>query len=110
MTPAVTAGRPGMPDTTSGEATWRLCLYVAGRTPKALLAFENLKKICEAYLRGKYVIDVIDLVADPQLAARDQIIAVPTLIRRRPAPIQRIIGDLSDTEKVLAYLGLRSVT
>ena len=107
MTPALMAGRPGTPETPAAEGTWRFCLYVAGQTPKALTAFENLKTICEEYLAGRYAIEVIDLAADPGRAVRDRIVAVPTLVRRRPTPMQRIIGDLSDTGKVLAGLGLR---
>lgn len=110
MTPAVMAGRPGAPETPPGEGTWRLCLYVAGRTPKALTAFENLKRIGEEHLEGRYTIEVIDLAADPGRAIRDRIVAVPTVVRRHPAPVLRVIGDLSSTEKVLAHLGLRSVT
>ena len=106
----MTAGRPGTPDAPAAEGIWRFCLYVAGQTPKALTAFENLRKICEEYLAGRCAIEVIDLVANPQLAAREQVIAVPTLVRRCPAPQKRIIGDLSNTEKVLSYLGLWSVT
>lgn len=109
MTPALMAGRPHTPETPAGDGAWHFCLYVAGQTPKALTAFENLKRICEERLPGRYTIEVIDLAANPQLAARDQIIAVPTLVRRRPAPVRRVIGDLSSTGKVLTHLGLRSV-
>ena len=109
MTPAVLAGRPGTGEGSPSDGAWQLCLYVAGRTPKALMAVENLTEICEEYLEGRYTIEVIDLAANPQLAARDGIIAVPTLVRRRPTPTKRIIGDLSSTGKVLAGLGLRSV-
>lgn len=86
---------------------WDLRLYVAGQTPKSLAAFENLKKICEEYLAGKYHIEVIDLLEQPQLARGDQIIAVPTLVRKLPVPIRKIIGDLSNTERVLVGLDLR---
>ena len=81
-----------------------LCLYVAGQTPKSLTAFANLKKICEENLAGKYQIEVIDLAANPHLARRDQIVAIPTLVRQLPAPIKKIIGDLSNTERVLVGL------
>jgi len=80
---------------------WELRLYVAGQTPKSLVAFANLKKICEAHLRGKYRIEVIDLLAHPELARADQIVAIPTLIRKLPPPVKRIIGDLSNKESTL---------
>ena len=86
---------------------WILRLYVAGRTPKALTAFANLTKICEEQLQGKYVIDVIDLLENPQLGAADQIFALPTLVRKLPVPVRKIIGDLSNTERVLVGLDLR---
>jgi len=84
-----------------------LRLYIAGQTPKSIKAFANLKKICEEHLSGKYRIEVIDLVQNPQLAAGDQILAVPTLVRRLPEPVRRIIGDLSNTERVLVGLDVR---
>ena len=84
-----------------------LRLYVAGQTPKSVLAFANLKQICEAHLQGRYAIEVIDLVETPQLARGDQIFAVPTLVRRLPEPIKKIIGDLSNTDRVLVGLDLR---
>ena len=83
-----------------------LKLYVAGQTPKSLLAFKNLKQICEEYLQGRYVIEVIDLLEKPELAEGDQIIAIPTLIRNLPEPVRKIIGDLSNTEKVLVGLDI----
>jgi circadian clock protein KaiB len=86
---------------------FRLRLYVAGQTPKSLLAFKNLKRICEEHLQGRYEIEVIDLVENPQLAHGDQILAVPTLVRRLPEPIKKIIGDLSNTERVLVGLDLQ---
>ena len=89
------------------EKTWELRLYVAGQTPKSLAAFANLKKICEEHLAGQYHIEVIDLLKKPQLASGDQILAIPTLVRKLPAPIRKIIGDLSDTERVLVGLNLR---
>jgi len=85
---------------------WRLRLYVAGQTPKSLEAFANLKKVCEDYLTGRFEIEVIDLVENPQLARKDQIVAIPTLIRRLPEPIKKIIGTLADTEKVLVGLNI----
>src|SRR5512143_3524927 len=86
---------------------WELRLYVAGQTPKSLLAFANLKKICEEHLAGQYRIEVIDLVEDPQLAKGDQIFAIPTLVRKLPQPLKKIIGDLSNTERVLVGLDIR---
>ena len=88
-------------------SAYSLRLYVAGRTPKSLLAFKNLKEICEQHLLGRYDIEVIDLLENPQLARGDQILAVPTLVRRLPEPIKKIIGDLSNTERVLVGLDLR---
>ncbi len=86
---------------------WDLRLYVAGQTAKSLAAFENLKKICEEHLAGQYRIEVVDLLEHPQLARGDQIIAMPTLVRKLPPPIRKIIGDLSNTERVLVGLDLR---
>ena len=86
---------------------WELRLYVAGQTPKSLAAFANLKKICEEHLAGEYHIEVIDLLKDPQLASGDQILAIPTLVRKLPQPIRNIIGDLSNTERVLVGLDIR---
>ena len=91
----------------SREDTYRLRLYVAGQTPKSILALTNLKQICEEYLRGRCEIEIVDLLANPQLARSDQILAVPTLVRRLPEPTKKIIGDLSNTERVLAGLDLR---
>jgi circadian clock protein KaiB len=88
---------------------WILRLYVAGQTQNSLLAFENLKKICEQHLDGRYRIEVIDLLKNPQLARDHQIIAVPTLIRKLPVPMKKIIGNLSNTERVLVGLDLRQV-
>jgi circadian clock protein KaiB len=86
---------------------YTLRLYVAGQTPKSLAAFANLQRICEEHLAGRYTIEVIDLLEHPQLARGDQIFAIPTLVRRLPEPLRKIIGDLSDTEKVLVGLDLR---
>lgn len=88
---------------------WKLRLYIAGETPKAKAAFKNLKLICEEQLKGKYEIEVIDLVKNPQLCRDDQILAVPTLVRKLPEPIRKIIGDLSNTERVLVGLDLKSM-
>jgi circadian clock protein KaiB len=89
------------------EGFYNLRLYVAGQTPKSLTAIANLKRICEDHLAGQYTIEVIDLLVSPQLAAGDQILAVPTLVRRLPPPIKRIIGNLSDMERVLVGLDIR---
>jgi circadian clock protein KaiB len=86
---------------------WQLRLYVAGQTPKSIKAFANLKKICEEHLSGQYHIEVIDLLENPQLAKGDKIVAIPTLVRKIPPPLKQIIGDLSNTEKVLVGLDLR---
>jgi circadian clock protein KaiB len=89
------------------DAYYNLRLYVAGQTPKSLQAFANLKKICEEHLAGRYRIEVIDLLINPQLAKGDQIVAIPTLVRKLPEPLRKIIGDLSNTERVLVGLDLR---
>lgn len=89
---------------------WELRLYVAGQTPKSLAALANLKKLCEAHLKGRYRIDVIDLLAHPELARADQIVALPTLIRKLPPPVKRIIGDLSDKERTLIGMELVQAT
>src|SRR4030042_1232831 len=86
---------------------WDLRLYVAGQTPRAIGALENLKKICEEQLAGRYSIEVIDLLRNPKLARGDQILAVPTLVRKLPPPVRKIIGDLANTERVLVGLDLR---
>ena len=88
---------------------WQLRLYVAGQTPKCLVAFANLKRICEEYLTGQYDIEVIDLLQSPALAQGDQIFAIPTLVRKLPEPVRKIIGDLSNTERVLVGLDIRRV-
>ncbi len=89
------------------EEFWDLRLYVAGQTPKSMTAFANLKRICEEHLAGKYRIEVVDLLKEPQLARGDQILALPTLVRKLPEPIKKIIGDLSNTERTLVGLDLR---
>jgi circadian clock protein KaiB len=85
---------------------YNLRLYVAGQTPKSIAALSNLRRLCEKYLSGRYKIDVIDLMVDPTLAQRDEIIAVPTLVRYVPEPIKRIIGDLGNSDRVLTRLGI----
>jgi circadian clock protein KaiB len=91
------------------EEIWELRLYVAGQTPKSLAAFANLKKICEEHLKGCYKIEVIDLLKNPILAKGDQILAIPTLVRKLPEPVRKIIGDLSNTERVLVGLDVRPI-
>ena len=86
---------------------WDLRLYVAGQTPRSIAAFANLKRLCEEHLSGRYNIEVIDLMKHPQLAAGDQILAIPTLVRKLPQPIRKIVGDLRDTERALVGLQLR---
>lgn len=88
---------------------WELRLYVAGQTPKSVKAFANLKKICEEHVPGQYRIEVIDLMEKPQLAEGDQILAIPTLVRKLPEPVKKIIGDLSNTERVLVGLDIREI-
>lgn len=97
---------PGEPEMDDGEF-WDLRLYVAGQTPKSVAALANLKKFCEDHLQGRYRIEVVDLVKNPQLARTDQILAIPTLVRRLPSPIRKIIGDLSNSERVLVGLDLQ---
>ncbi|MGA7216689.1 MAG: circadian clock KaiB family protein [Candidatus Sulfotelmatobacter sp.] len=89
---------------------WELRLYIAGQTPRSVSAFANLKKICEEHLQGRYNIEVVDLVKHPQLAAGDQILAIPTLVRKLPQPLRKIVGDLRDTERALVGLQLRPAT
>ena len=89
---------------------WELRLYTAGQSPRSVAAFANLKRICEEHLAGRYTIEVIDLMKQPQLAAGDQIVAVPTLVRMLPQPLRRVVGDLSNTERTLVGLQLRPVT
>lgn len=103
-----TSRRKEQPDKTRSDK-WVLRLYVAGQTPKSITAFNNLKLICEEQLKGKYHIEVIDLLKNPQLARDDQILAVPTLVRKLPLPVRSIIGDLSNTERVLVGLDLKNI-
>ena len=91
------------------EQTWELRLYVAGQTPKSILALKNITTYCKQHLEGKYSIEIIDLLKNPQLAEGDQIFAIPTLVRKFPEPIRKIIGDLSNEEKVLVGLNIRPV-
>lgn len=86
---------------------WELRLYVAGKTARSVAAVENLRRICEGHLAGKYKIEVVDLLQHPQLAKGDQIVAIPTLVRKLPEPVRRIIGDLSDVDRTLVGLQLR---
>lgn len=107
---AVTAGKARKAKAGSREEVWNLRLYVAGQTPKSISAFANLKKICDEHLAGKYRIEVIDLLINPQLAKGDQIIAIPTLVRELPEPLKKIIGDLANTERVLVGLDIRPIS
>ena len=92
----------------NGSGNYRLRLYVAGQTPRSVGAFMNLKKICEEHLNGRYELEIIDLLERPQLAEGDQIFAIPTLVRRLPEPVKKIIGDLSNAERVLVGLDLQA--
>lgn len=98
-----------MTQTKQNSGHWELRLYVAGQTPKSLAAMRNLKKLCEEHLPGRYRIEVIDLLVNPRLAKDHQIIAIPTLVRRLPDPMRKIIGDLSNTERTLVGLDVRSL-
>src|SRR5688572_13526213 len=89
---------------------WKLTLYIAGETSKSIVALRNLKKYCEEHLENRYSIEVVDLLKEPHLAEIDQILAIPTLVRKIPAPIRKIIGDLSNTEKVLRHLEIKKLT
>ena len=95
--------------TDKSSEIWNLRLYVAGQTPKSIEAFSNLKEICETYMKGHYSIEVIDLVENPELAKEDQILAIPTLIRKLPEPIRKIIGTLANEEKVLIGLDIKPI-
>ncbi|WP_345778278.1 circadian clock KaiB family protein [Prosthecobacter fusiformis] len=88
---------------------WNLRLYVAGQTPRSLTAFSNLKRLCEEHLAGRYDIEVVDLMKNPHLAQSDQIVALPTLVRKLPEPIKRVIGDLSNVEKVMVGIDLELI-
>jgi len=106
---AKSSTRKRRPAKTSRSEFYRLRLYIAGQTPNSIAAITNLKKICEDKLKGKYRIEVVDLLEKPQLAKGDQIIAIPTLVRKLPPPVKSIIGNLSQTESVLVGLDLQSV-
>lgn len=108
MTPGTKTVAPGKAATT-GEH-YQLRLYVAGQTPKSIAAFDNLKRICSEHLEGKYSIEVIDLLVNPQLAKGDQILAIPTLVRKLPEPVKKIIGDLSNTDRVLVGLDIKPLS
>lgn len=96
--------------TNAGEGKWELRLYTAGQTPKSLAAIKNLKKVCEEHLAGRYEIEIVDLLKNPRLAKDDQIVAIPTLVRKLPDPVRKIIGDLSDTERALVGLQLKQLS
>jgi len=107
MTGVASSKAPRKGRTKDLEEKWQLRLYVAGQTPKSIAAFANLKKICEEHLEGRYRIEVIDLTKNPALAKGDQILALPTLVRKLPEPVKKIIGDLSNTERVLVGLDIK---
>ena len=92
------------------EQKWELRLYIAGQTPKSILALKNITKYCKKHLEGRYSIEIVDLLKNPQLAAGDQIFAIPTLVRKVPEPIRKIIGDLSNEERVLVGLNIRPLS
>jgi circadian clock protein KaiB len=102
--------RRTQPGVSESSAVWKLRLYVAGQTTKSLTAFANLRRICEEHLAGRYEIEVIDLLKHPELAQSDQIIALPTLVRKLPEPIKRIVGDLSNSERVIVGMNLEEVS
>jgi circadian clock protein KaiB len=104
---AVAAAEPDGPQRMAGEI-YDLRLYIAGQTRKSVTALANLRRICEEHLAGQYRIEIVDLLAHPDQARRDQVLAIPTLVRRLPEPIKRIIGDLSNSERVLVGLEIRS--
>lgn len=104
---ATRAKRSGAAAAHAAEDFWELRLYVAGQSPKSVTAFANLKRICEEHLAGKYSIEVVDLLKKPQLAQGDQILAIPTVVRKLPEPIRKIVGDLSNEERTLVGLQLR---
>jgi circadian clock protein KaiB len=108
MSPAPVSQDSVIPDPDNDLGEYHLRLYVAAKTTKSIIAINNLKRVCETHLAGRYTLEIIDLMENPQLAAGDQILAIPTLVRRLPTPLKRIIGDLSNTEKVLVGLDIRS--
>ena len=97
------------PSTSASAEIWILRLYTAGQSPKSLAALANLKRVCDEHLAGRYTIEVIDLLKNPRLAKDDQIVAIPTLVRKLPEPLRRLVGDLSDTERTLVGLQLRQL-
>lgn len=107
--PSLATAKQTETETETGEEIWMLRLYVAGQTQKSLAAYANLKKICEQHLAGKYQIEVIDIALNPALAVQEQILALPTLVRKLPAPVRKVIGDMSNVERVLVGLELRPV-
>jgi circadian clock protein KaiB len=109
MTEAKTTARAAGKKQNGASALWRLRLYVAGRSGKSATALRNLERICEEHLQGRYRIEVVDLLENPRLARGDQILAVPTLVRRLPPPVKKIIGDLSNADRVLVGLDLKPV-
>ncbi|MEX2123278.1 MAG: circadian clock KaiB family protein [Woeseia sp.] len=102
------SGDPVAPQSGRDAERWKFKLYVAGQTPRSVTAIANLKSLCDEHMPGRYHIEIVDLAAHPQLARSDQIVAIPTLVRKLPEPIRRIIGDLSNTERVLVGLQLRN--
>ncbi len=109
MTNAVKKNPNALPKPAAVAERWMLRLYVAGQTPNSLIAYANLSRICEEHLKGRYEIEVIDLLVNPTLAKDDQILALPTLVRKLPEPMKKIIGDLSNTEKILVGLDVRPI-
>ena len=103
----VSVKKPSLADGNGSPGNYKLRLYVAGQTPKSIAAFANLKRLCDEYLPGRYTIEVIDLVENPHLAAGDQIMALPTLVRKIPSPLKRIIGNLADQEKFLVGMDIK---
>jgi circadian clock protein KaiB len=103
----MTKKRPSARKKSTGKAEWQLRLYVAGQTIRSIAALGHLKRICETHLAGRYEIELIDLIENPRLAANDQILAVPTLVRKLPPPVKKIIGDLSNEERVLVGLDMK---
>jgi circadian clock protein KaiB len=107
MTRSDGAARKTAATLSASKAEWQLKLYVAGQTAKSIAALENLRRVCDTHLAGRYHIEVVDLLVNPRLAAGDQILAVPTLVRKMPEPIRKIIGDLSNEERVLVGLDVQ---
>jgi circadian clock protein KaiB len=95
------------PENSTASEKWNLRLYTAGQSPKSLAALDNLKRMCEQHLAGRYTIEVIDLLKNPRLAKDDQIVAIPTLVRKLPEPLRRMVGDLSDTERALVGMQIK---